>query len=55
LQDSESSAKPEKKEEASVPKDIAGEIDLFVNQIDGLAETLPLAELSIQEAHNSSK
>lgn len=36
--------------ETNKPPDIGNLIDLFVNQIDALAETLPLAALAIQEA-----
>jgi hypothetical protein len=54
LSDSKPILKPEE-QEAPVPKSIAEEIDLFVNQIDCLAETLPLAAMAITAAHDSSQ
>lgn len=45
---------PDTPEKGRVPETIAAEIDLFVNQIDGLADTLPLAVLAIQKAHHAS-
>jgi hypothetical protein len=51
----ESRKEPGKQEAATpVPKNIGHEIDLFVNQIDALAETLPLATLAIQQARTAS-
>jgi hypothetical protein len=38
----------------AVPRNIGDEIDLFVNQIDALAETLPLATMAIQGARSTS-
>src|ERR1700722_17949359 len=42
------------KQEPAAPKDIGDEIDLLVNQIDALAETLPLATMAIQGARTTS-
>jgi hypothetical protein len=54
LGESEPANKPDERDQ-DVSKDIGGEIELFVNQIDALAEILPLAKLAIQgvrtEAH----
>jgi hypothetical protein len=49
----ESNEKPENKKTAA-PNNIGTEIHLFVNQIDALAETLPLATLAIQGARTAS-
>jgi hypothetical protein len=40
---------------SAVPRGIGVEIELFVNQIDALAETLPLATLAIREVHSASR
>jgi hypothetical protein len=53
LGEKEPTGKQEKKESAT-PKDIGDEIDLFVNQIDALAETLPLATVAIQGVRTTS-
>jgi hypothetical protein len=44
----------DKNSPTALPSDIAGEVDLFVNQIDGLAEMLPLATLAMDEAAEAS-
>ncbi len=49
------SAGKREKEESAAPKDIGAEIELFVNQIDALAETLPLATLAIQGVRTASR
>jgi len=54
LGDNASTVKPEK-DQPSVPKNIGDEVDLFVNQIDSLAETLPLATVAIKGACDASQ
>jgi len=54
LSDEKPDQKPEKRERAVV-QSIAAEIDLFVTQIDALAETLPMATLAIRGAIDSSR
>jgi len=63
LPEIESSNEPNKEErkkeepnkEAVTPRTMHGEIVLFAKQIDALAETLPMATLAIQGAHDSSR
>jgi hypothetical protein len=43
------------KDEAALPKNIGAEIELFLNQIDALAKTLPLATIAIQGARSASR
>lgn len=40
--------------DANIPKNIGAAVELFVNQIDSLAETLPLTSLAIQNARVTS-
>jgi hypothetical protein len=44
----------DKNSSATLPDDIAGEVDLFVKQIDSLAEMLPLSTLAMDEAVEAS-
>ena len=41
-------------QESATPKNIGTQIELLVNQVDALAETLPLATLAIQQARATS-
>ena len=54
MSDEEKPAKPQKRVNLQ-PQNIGEEVDLFVNQIDGLAETLPLAARAIQEVRKLSQ
>ena len=51
----EQPAGEQEKRESAAPKDIGAEIELFINQIDALAETLPLATLAIQGVRTASR
>lgn len=53
MSDDKSNGKPDMKVRPA-PKDIGGELQLFVRQIDALAETLPLAVIAIRRAEDSS-
>jgi hypothetical protein len=50
----EGPSEDEAKQKSATLKDIGAEIELFVNQVEALAETLPLATLAIQQARAAS-
>ena len=52
MQEGSSDNKIEQK--SAAPRSIGTEIEFFVNQVDALAETLPLASLAIQQARSAS-
>jgi hypothetical protein len=54
LPDNQPKTAERQKKEPDGPKDIGAEIDLFVQQIDALADTLPLATKAIQAARFTS-